>query len=72
MVRNIVGSLIFVGAGKRQPMWMKEVLDSQDRSIAAPTFMADGLYLARVEYDPKWKLPQPSDQAFMAMFDSIA
>jgi tRNA pseudouridine38-40 synthase len=72
MVRNIVGSLIFVGAGKRQPIWMKEVLNSQDRSIAAPTFMADGLYLARVEYDPKWKLPQPSDQAFMAMFDSIA
>ena len=58
MVRNIVGSLIAVGTGNRQPEWMREVLLTRDRSIAAPTFMPDGLYLAKVEYDPKWKLPQ--------------
>ena len=58
MVRNIVGSLIKVGAGTQTPDWMKEVLESRDRSIAAPTFMPDGLYLARVDYDPCWELPQ--------------
>lgn len=58
MVRNIVGSLIVVGAGNRDPNWMQEVLLTRDRSIAAPTFMPDGLYLAKVDYDPKWNLPQ--------------
>jgi len=58
MVRNIVGSLIVVGAGNQQPNWINEVLQTRNRSIAAPTFMPDGLYLAKVEYDPKWALPQ--------------
>lgn len=57
MVRNIVGSLLFVGMGRRSPEWMAEVLESKDRSIAAPTFMPDGLYLAKIEYDEKWGLP---------------
>lgn len=58
MVRNIVGSLIVVGNGNQNPAWMREVLQTRDRSIAAPTFMPDGLYLAKVDYDPKWGLPQ--------------
>lgn len=58
MVRNIVGSLIFVGTGKREPIWMKEVLDSRNREVAAPTFSPDGLYLARIDYEDKWQLPQ--------------
>lgn len=58
MVRNIIGSLIVVGIGKQQPEWMREVLLTRDRSIAAPTFMADGLYLAKVDYHSKWNLPQ--------------
>jgi tRNA pseudouridine38-40 synthase len=58
MVRNIVGSLIVVGVGNQEPKWIHEVLQTRDRSIAAPTFMPDGLYLAKVDYDPKWTLPQ--------------
>jgi len=58
MVRNIVGSLIFVGSGRREPHWIKEVLEGRDREKAAPTFMPDGLYLARVDYEPHWQLPQ--------------
>ena len=58
MVRNIVGSLIVVGNGNQPPSWIKEVLEGRDRSRAAPTFMPDGLYLARIDYDPKWRLPQ--------------
>jgi tRNA pseudouridine38-40 synthase len=58
MVRNIIGSLIVVGVGNQEPEWMQEVLLSRDRSIAAPTFMPDGLYLAKVDYESKWKLPQ--------------
>jgi tRNA pseudouridine38-40 synthase len=58
MVRNLVGSLIYVGLGRKEPAWVAEVLASRDRDIAAPTFMPDGLYLAKIEYDPKWGLPQ--------------
>lgn len=57
MVRNIVGSLLFVGAGRRSPEWMAELLLAKNRSLAAPTFMPDGLYLAKIEYDPKWGIP---------------
>jgi len=58
MVRNIVGSLVYVGLGRQEPDWMREVLESRSRDVAAPTFMPDGLYFAKIEYDPCWKLPQ--------------
>ncbi len=58
MVRNIVGTLIYVGKGKHSAQWAKEVLDSRDRGRAAPTFSSAGLYLEKVEYDAKWGLPQ--------------
>lgn len=60
MVRNIVGSLIFVGSGKKSSIWLQDVLEGRDRHHAAPTFMPDGLYLAKIEYDKKWQLPQQS------------
>lgn len=58
MVRNIVGSLVYVGLERQEPDWMHEVLESRSRDVAAPTFMPDGLYFAKIEYDPSWKLPQ--------------
>lgn len=58
MVRNIVGALIVSGSGTKSPKWMEETLQRRDRTRSAPTFMPDGLYLAKVEYDPKWNLPQ--------------
>ena len=58
MVRNIVGTLVYVGKGKHPPAWAGEVLESRDRARAAPTFAAEGLYLERVEYEARWGLPQ--------------
>jgi tRNA pseudouridine38-40 synthase len=58
MVRNIVGALVYIGYGQSTPEWLKELLEGRDRTRAAPTFMPDGLYLARIDYDRKWKLPQ--------------
>lgn len=63
MVRNIVGSLIMVGTGNQPHQWLGDLLASRDRSRAAPTFMPDGLYLARIAYDAKWSLPQESSSA---------
>jgi tRNA pseudouridine38-40 synthase len=61
MVRNLVGCLVYVGKGKYPPAWLAEVLNSRDRSLAAPTFAPDGLYLRRITYDTKWDLPQAPD-----------
>ena len=57
MIRNIVGSLVYVGAGRQPPGWIGELMALKDRRHAAPTFMPDGLYLAGVEYDPAFALP---------------
>jgi tRNA pseudouridine38-40 synthase len=57
MVRNIVGALVYVGAGREAPAWIATLLEARDRRLAAPTFMPDGLYLAGVEYDPALGLP---------------
>jgi len=50
MVRNLMGTLLEVGLGKRAPGDLPALLDSLDRRRAGPTFMPDGLYLARVDY----------------------
>ena len=57
MVRNIVGALVYVGAGRQPPEWIASLLEARDRRLAAPTFMPDGLYLAAVEYDRALNLP---------------
>lgn len=57
MVRNLVGTLVYVGKGKHSPAWAKEILEARDRAQAAPTFSPAGLYLAGVSYEPHWGLP---------------
>ena len=56
MVRNLVGTLVYVGKRAHPPAWVGEVLAGRDRSRAAPTFDACGLYFAVVDYDPVWQL----------------
>jgi tRNA pseudouridine38-40 synthase len=58
MVRNIVGTLVYVGKGKHPTTWVKDLLASKERSKAAPTFGPEGLYLEKVEYEARWGLPQ--------------
>lgn len=58
MVRNLVGSLVYVGKGRYPSAWIRELLENRDRRLAAPTFAPDGLYLAGVGYEAKWGLPE--------------
>ena len=58
MVRNLVGSLVHVGKGAEPADWLSRVLVSRDRSVAAATFDANGLYFAGVEYDVAFGLPK--------------
>jgi tRNA pseudouridine38-40 synthase len=57
MVRNLVGTLVYVGKGKHAPEWVAEVLRSRERARAAPTFGPEGLYLETIEYEGRWGLP---------------
>jgi tRNA pseudouridine38-40 synthase len=57
MVRNIVGSLVYIGKGEHPPQWLAELIAARDRRLAAPTFAAAGLYLSEVGYDARWGLP---------------
>jgi tRNA pseudouridine38-40 synthase len=58
MVRNLVGALVYVGMGRQSPEWFAQLLEARDRRLGAPTYAPDGLYLAEVEYDAAWALPQ--------------
>jgi len=57
MVRNLVGALVYVGAGKHSPEWMRDLLAARERTAAPPTFAAAGLYFERVEYDARFGVP---------------
>ncbi len=57
MIRNIVGSLIYVGAGRHSLAEFETIFESRDRRSAAPTFAPEGLYLAAIEYDESFGLP---------------
>lgn len=50
MVRNIVGTLKMVGAGKFTPEDVKRILEAKDRKAAGITAPAYGLYFWKVEY----------------------
>ncbi len=70
MVRNIVGTLVYVGKGKHPPQWAGKLLESRDRARAAPTFGPEGLYLEAVEYEPHWNIPAVEIQKSMLPVES--
>ena len=57
MVRNLMGTLLYVGSGRKPPGWVETLLADRDRRRAAPTFAANGLYFARVDYPSEFGLP---------------
>jgi tRNA pseudouridine38-40 synthase len=58
MIRNLMGCLLAIGAGNKPVAWMDEILQGRDRSLAAPTFPADGLYFLGPYYDARHGLPE--------------
>lgn len=49
-VRNMVGTLKWVGEGKWPPQKVKEILEARDRRCAGPTAPACGLYLTDIRF----------------------
>lgn len=56
MIRNIMGALVYVGMGRQEPAWIAYLLAEKDRHVSAPTFAAEGLYLAGVDYPSQYGL----------------
>lgn len=60
MVRNIAGVLLCVGSKRHPTDWVKEVLEARNRSEAANTASANGLYLLMPYYPEVYKIPNPT------------
>ncbi len=50
-VRNMVGSLVWVGRGKWKPSDLEAALKACDRKAGGPTAPAEGLYFMKVRYN---------------------
>lgn len=56
MVRNMVGTLIKIGYGRKDVQWANEVLLAKSRVVAGPTAKASGLYLVKIYYPENFNL----------------
>jgi tRNA pseudouridine38-40 synthase len=60
MVRNLVGTLVEVGRGRKTPAEVAALLaPGGTRRDAGPTMPAHGLELVRVSYPPELAPPEP-------------
>ena len=62
MVRNLVGTLVAVGAGELTPAQAAAILASRDRTVAGVTAPPEGLALVEVAYSERFGLPSHGDQ----------
>jgi tRNA pseudouridine38-40 synthase len=53
MVRSLVGALVEVGTGRRDPGWLVELVDSDQRCGEVPVMAPGGLVLEEVGYPPE-------------------
>jgi tRNA pseudouridine38-40 synthase len=56
MVRNLVGTFLMIGKGNLTVHDFRRILDARDRSAAAATAPASGLFLVSVEYEEETPL----------------
>lgn len=65
MIRNLVGTLVYIGAGREPVTWINHLLQQGNRQQAAPTFAPDGLYFLGPHYEAHWNLPTVDTDFFL-------
>ena len=63
MVRSLVGCMIAVGEGRRDPAWAAEVLSRRERDSAVTVVQAHGLTLEEVGYPPDDELSMQAERS---------
>jgi tRNA pseudouridine38-40 synthase len=63
MVRSLVGCLIAIGEGRREPQWAAEVLARRERDSAVTVVQAHGLTLEEVGYPPDDELALQAERS---------
>lgn len=58
MVRNITGTLLAVGRGRKPEAWVADVLASRDRCAAGENAPPGGLYFMQARYPSRYILPE--------------
>ncbi|MBB3037607.1 tRNA pseudouridine(38-40) synthase TruA [Hoyosella altamirensis] len=61
MVRSLVGALLAVGEGRREPEWILSLLSERARASSVTVAPAHGLSLVRVDYPPDNELRARSE-----------
>lgn len=61
MVRIIAGTLVDVGKGRHDPVWISELIESKDRTRGGVTAPAQGLFLVSVDYPGITPITKVSD-----------
>lgn len=64
MIRNLIGSLLMVGDGRRPVAWLAEVLEGRQRKLAGPTAPARGLYFYGPSYPKRFPTVPPAVEFF--------
>lgn len=57
MVRNMMGTLVAIGAGDESQQWLSTVLQSRDRQCAGTAAPPQGLALVNVDYPAEFNIP---------------
>jgi len=58
MVRNIAGTLLDVGSGRKPVTWVAELMSKKDRALAGMTASPNGLFLVDVDYPTGAGIPR--------------
>ena len=61
MVRNLVGTFVQCGAGRRDPDSIAALLAARNRALSGPTAPPTGLFLVSVDYPPMESLTAPTN-----------
>lgn len=56
-IRNMMSVILEVASGKKEKDYIDFLFKVKDRTKASNTFLPNGLYLANIEYDKKFKIP---------------